>query len=104
MYMSRTHRSDSDLNGPDPGASPHVENPSRLFVNGCKMVFVAHYYANHLMCDVEAIQFALRTALGGDIQWCNQGTYFVIGHRVSWDSWGKPCSPLVTAERTHRRL
>lgn len=71
IYTSRPHRSDSDLNGPDPGASPYVENSSRLFANRCKMVFVAHYYANHLMCDVKAIQFALRTALAGDIQWCN---------------------------------
>lgn len=71
MYMSRPQRSGSDLNGPDPGASPHVKNPCRLFANWCKMVFVAHYYANHLMCDVEAIQFALRTALAGDIKRCN---------------------------------
>lgn len=50
------------LNGPDSGARPHVKDSFNLLANRRKIEFVAHGYANHLMCDVETIQFALGNA------------------------------------------
>ncbi len=49
------------LNGPYSCPCPNVKNSGRFFANRCIKELVAHCYAYHLMCQVEAVQFALQT-------------------------------------------
>ena len=49
----------SEFNGPDTGAASDVENPAWFITNGSQVEFVADGDFEHLMYDIEAVEFAL---------------------------------------------
>ena len=54
------------FNGPDARTCSNVKDLGEFPVERCKVERVAHCYAKHLMCKVEAIQFTLKGCVSGD--------------------------------------
>ena len=49
----------SELDGPNPGSAADVEDTTEFITDGCQVEFVAEADLEHLMRDVEAVEFAL---------------------------------------------